>query len=282
MTKSRWGGSSGPTTAPGGRMRRAARAARDWADKKTGQKASSAFKAARKEKGFRARSKAASRAVRKKGSGKITSGIVGVIVAAFTGLASLFGWLKPDAKKAPKKAVKKTAKTTAKATGPDTKRGGKAPRAGGHAVDPGQEKSAPPTGPDASTTTTSTPAAHATGGTTMAGSRSLPHAQHAADMLAGVTRYEPEDLFVVIDQARQWPDMVRDTAMAVRTYVQVLQANRFPLQNGSIDALQDLFNALIKVMPAAEAIHPQMCRDHAPDLERANYGRGDERRANVS
>lgn len=113
------------------------------------------------------------------------------------------------------------------------------------------------------------------------GSRTLPHAQYAADMLAGVTRHEPEDIFAVIDQARQWPDFVRDTAMAVRAHVQVLQANRFPLQTSSIEALQELYTALLRAMPAAEAIHPQMCRDHAVDLDRANYARGDERKANV-
>lgn len=275
--KNRWGGASGPTAASGGRIKRAARAARDWADDRTGRKASTAFKAARKEKGFRARSKAARTAVRSKGSGRVTSGVVGALAAVMAGIASLFS--KPGNK--PGKSTPEDDDPTSAnpyhsvytwlADG--TPFVGLIPKELLESTDPLRFKNPNPW----PTTTSST---H-TGGTTMAGSRSLPHAQHAADMLASVTRYEPEDLFVVIDQARQWPDMVRDLAMAVRTYVQVLQANRFPLQNGSIDALQDLYEALIKTMPAAEAIHPQMCRDHAVDLDRANYGRGDERKANV-
>lgn len=283
--KNRWGGASGPTTASGGRIKRAARAARDWADDRTGRKASTAFKAARGERGLRARTRAARTAVRKAGGSGITAGLLG-------GIAGLFA---PRRKKTPRGKHTDDTPEADYAKGGYTLGGPVPGHPGAYYADPRDARPGyvdreglPPEHPgytaghyDANVDPRKTNTSTHTGGTTMAGSRSLPHAQHAADMLASVTRYEPEDLFVVIDQARQWPDMVRDLAMAVRTYVQVLQANRFPLQNGSIDALQDLYEALIKTMPAAEAIHPQMCRDHAVDLDRANYGRGDERKANV-
>lgn len=290
VSKSRWGGARPATHKPGlrGRISSGAARARDWADDRTGRRASGAWKAAADQSSFKARRRAAAAAARKSGSTRVGASILGAI-------AALFAPRKKPTR--PKPAEETPAGRYARdgyTLGPEVPG-----HPGSYYADPRDHRPGyvdrRGLGPDHPGYTTGDydsnidprsweerKAAHTTGGTTMAnGTRTLPHAQHAADMLAGVTRYEPEDLFVVIDQARQWPDMVRDTAMAVRTYVQVLQANRFPLQNGSIEALQELYNALIKAMPAAEAVHPQMCRDHSVDLDRANYGRGDERRANV-
>lgn len=83
MPKNRWGGASGPTSRStrGGRIRRGAARARDWADDKTGRRMSTGWKAARGQKGFKARRRAAGQAVREAGGGGILAALVGILAA---------------------------------------------------------------------------------------------------------------------------------------------------------------------------------------------------------
>ncbi|WP_435112382.1 hypothetical protein [Nocardiopsis synnemataformans] len=283
MSKSRWGGSSGPTSTSGGRVKRAARAARDWADDRTGRKASSAFKAARKERGFRARSKAASRAVRKKGGGKVASGIVGIVVAAFTGLASLFGGSKKKAPAHDQHAEGTSADSTDDRPGYVDRRG-LGPDHPGYTtgrydanIDPRTWEQRVAAGdvpefiPKTSTST------H-TGGTAMTG---LPAAHIAADMAGAMSRYEPDDAWTVLRDARQWPDVFVQTAYAVKNYADVLETARFPLNPAIVAKMREVFEALSSVHDIAEEIEPLMRRAHAEDIARQEARRGDERKWNV-
>lgn len=83
MPKNRWGGASGPTTGSKkpSRIRRAGARARDWADDKTGRRMSTGWKAARGQKGFKARRRAAGQAVREAGGGGILAALVGILAA---------------------------------------------------------------------------------------------------------------------------------------------------------------------------------------------------------
>ncbi|MFJ9558343.1 hypothetical protein ACIRPH_31435 [Nocardiopsis sp. NPDC101807] len=308
MSKTRWGGSSGPTAKPAGRLKRAGRAAGAWADRKTGQKASSAFKAARKERGFRARSKAASKAVRKKGGGKLTSGIVGVIVAAWAGLASLFG-KGSKTKKGGKPTAEKDTPAARYARdgyklGPevpgapgsfyadpaDTRPGYVDPRGGaawpGYTtteydanVDPRSwdERVAAGDVPGFSPKTTKT-SSTPTGGTTMAG---LPAAAIANDMAGAMTRYEPADAYQVLRDARQWPDVFLQTGHAVKAYADGLETARFPLNPAIVAKIREVYEALGSVYDLAEEIEPLMRKAHAADIARQEGRRGDESKWNV-
>lgn len=310
MSKNRWGGSSGPTTRPSGKARRAIRTARDWADDKTGRNASSAWKAASKEKGFRARSKAASRAVRKKGGGRIVSGAVGVITAAFAGLASLFGKSKKKTATRGKHSADTPADRYARdgyklgdpvpgapgsyyADPRDTRPGYVDPRGGGaypgytttnydSNIDPRtweQRVAAgdvPGFSPKTSSTTasTSTP----TGGTTMAG---LPAAQIAHDMASAMSRYEPADAWAVVAESKQWPDVSAQVAMSVKAYADRLEGARFPLNPAIVGKLQEYFQALAASRALAEEIEPLLQRAHAEDIAKRENPRGDESKWNV-
>jgi len=306
MSKTRWGGSSGPTAKPAGRLRRAGRAAGSWADRKTGQRASTAFKAARKERGFRARSKAASKAVRKKGGGRITSGIVGVIAAAFAGLSSLFGQSHKG-----KKSSGRSKDDSGTPAGwyardgyklgdpvpghpgvfyadPNDRRPGYVDRAGlgpdhpGYTtggydanVDPrswGERVAAgdvPGFSPKSSTPT---------GGTTMAG---LPASQIAHDMSAAMSRYEPADAWTVVAEAKQWPDVSTQVAMSVKCYADRLESARFPLNPAIVGKLQEYFQALAASRSVAEELYPLLQKAHAEDIAKQDAPRGDERKWNV-
>ena len=96
MDRNRWGG-TGPTS--GGRIRRGAARARDWADDKTGRKASAGWRAARGQRGFNNRRRAAGQAVRNAGGGGLIAGIVGIIAAMFAGVAALAGGARARADK---------------------------------------------------------------------------------------------------------------------------------------------------------------------------------------
>ncbi|MEE2041923.1 hypothetical protein Q7689_00545 [Nocardiopsis tropica] len=311
MSKTRWGGSSGPTAKPAGRLKRAGRAAGGWVDRKTGQKASTAFKAARGQKGFRARSKAASRAVRKKGGGRITSGIVGVVVAAWAGLASLFGGSK---KKTP--TGKHAADTAAPSGTPEARyardgyklgpevpgvpgsfyadptdtRPGYADRRGLGPDHPGyttgsydanvdprtwEERVAAGDAPGFSHKTSNS--THS-GGTTMAG---LPASQIAHDMSAAMSRYEPADAWTVVAEAKQWPDVSTQVAMSVKCYADRLESARFPLNPAIVGKLQEYFQALAASRSVAEELYPLLQKAHAEDIAKKEAPRGNESLWNV-
>ena len=215
MPKSRWGGASGPTSRStrGGRIRRSAARARDWADDKTGRRMSTGWKAARKEKGFKNRRRAAGQAVRAAGGGGVIAGAVGVIAAALAGLANLFGWSSKDKKKT-SAATEATEPTSAISSHPvytwladGTPFIYLIPKDLLASTDPLRFKSDTRSSPTSTSTTTPT------GGTTM--SRNLPHATAAADLSALIAKHSPEDLFEVIDQADEWETWVQDTTMSI-------------------------------------------------------------------
>lgn len=290
MPKNRWGGASGPTSRStrGGRIRRGAASARDWADDKTGRRMSTGWKAARKEKGFKARRRAAGQAVREAGGGGIIAAIVGVFAALFAGIAG-FSRGRADAHMdgVDPNAKEKTTETPTAASGgipadyytPPSGKGAPhfGPLPGGgipmaEYADPGH---AEPEAETSTPTSTTTP----TGGTTM--SRNLPHATAAADLSALIAKHSPEDLFEVIDQADEWETWVQDTTMSIKRYVQQIQGKNIPLGKNSIQAIQELYVLQSKLMTAAQEIPKTMRAEHATDLERREHHRGDERLSNI-
>ncbi|QVJ03105.1 hypothetical protein KGD82_13805 [Nocardiopsis eucommiae] len=283
MKENRWGGASGPTNGStrGGRIKRGAAKARDWADDKTGRRMSTGWRAARGQEGFKARRRAAGQAVKNAGGGGFIAGIVGVLAAIFAGFASLFGGLrksdeKPTTEK-PTTGQQADKKASTAANGAPSVAAADAPAGEDAAPSPSPSGDA-----DTSTEPTATPSTTTTTGDTMtSNAHRLPHAASAAELNATVAKSAPEDLFAVIDQAREWPDFVQDNTLSIRRYVQQIQGNRIPLGPDSIQALQDFFALHGKLMEAAQAIHPVMTKEHASDLERREHQRGDERKANV-
>ena len=280
MPKSRWGGASGPTSRStrGGRIRRSAARARDWADDKTGRRMSTGWKAARKEKGFKNRRRAAGQAVRAAGGGGVIAGAVGVIAAAFAGLANLFGWSSKDKKKT-SAATEATEPTSAISSHPvytwladGTPFIYLIPKDLLASTDPLRFKSDTRSSPTSTSTTTPT------GGTTMAG---LPAAQMAADMEAAMARYEPADAWEVLRDAKQWPNVPDCVAGTVKNYADQLEASRFPLNEAIVDKLWDMHEALRAVHTAAEELYPLMQKAHAVDIARRDGSRGDESKWNV-
>ena len=277
MPKNRWGGASGPATGSKkpSRIRRAGARARDWADDKTGRRMSTGWKAARKEKGFKARRRAAGQAVREAGGGGIIAGIVGVIVAAFAGLASLFGWSRKD--KDPKKgtAEEPTEKSAEGATDEKTTAAG----LGGAGPDARADESriVPPETPEPTTRSTEA-STTSTGGTTMSG---LPAAQIAHDMSAAMSRYEPADAYQIVPDSRQWTDVPHQVAMAVKAYADRLEGARFPINDAINDKLREFAQAMAATRSIAEEIEPLMRKAHADDLARKETPRGDESKWNI-
>lgn len=277
MPKNRWGGASGPTSRStrGGRIRRGAARARDWADDKTGRRMSTGWKAARGQKGFKNRRRAAGQAVKAAGGGGIIAGIVGVIVAAFAGLASLFGWSSKD--KDPKKGTteKPTEKSAEGATDEKTTAAG----LGGAEPDARADESriVPPETPEPTTRSTEA-STTSTGGTTMSG---LPAAQIAHDMSAAMSRYEPADAYQIVPDSRQWVDVPHQVAMAVKAYADRLEGARFPINDAINDKLREFAQAMAATRSIAEEIEPLMRKAHADDLARKETPRGDESKWNI-
>ena len=234
---------------------------------------STGWKAARDQKGFKARRRAAGQAVKAAGGGGIIAGIVGVIVAAFAGLASLLGWSSND---------KDPEKTTATGTGSTepTERATKSPTTsmprGEHPIGFGRGPREPR--PDftlADTTPSTTPS---TGGTTMSG---LPAAQIAHDMSAAMSRYEPADAYQIVPDSRQWTDVPHQVAMAVKAYADRLEGARFPINQAINDKLREFAQAMAATRAIAEEIEPLMRKAHADDLARKETPRGDESKWNL-
>jgi hypothetical protein len=274
MPKNRWGGAAGPTTRPEGRVKRAAKSARDWADDRTGRKASTAWRAARGERGFRARSRAARHAVRQSGGGRVISGLVGALAAIFAGFSALFGprtvrSAKADAEAAAQEQAAQAAQDQATDASP------------GPAGAAGQPAAAQPAGhtPNAQKqTTTAATAAPTTGGTTMAG---LPAAQIAHDMASSMSRYEPVDAWQVVAESRQWTDVPMQVAMSVKAYADRLDGARFPLNPAVVEKLREFFQAIAATRSIAEEIEPLLRRAHEDDIARRESPRGDETKWNI-
>ena len=298
MSKTRWGGSSGPTAKPAGRLRRAGRTAGSWADRKTGQRASTAFKAARKEKGFCARSKAASKAVRKKGGGRIVSGAVGVIAALFAprrkkssgrskdDLGAPAGWYAKDGYKLGDPVPGHPGSFYAD---PNDRRPGYVDRAGlgpdhpGYTtgsydanVDPRSwgERVAAGDVPGFNPKTSST---HS-GGTTMTG---LPAARISDEMTSAMARYTPADAHAVVHEFKEWPTVVANVALSVKLYADHLESARFPLDAATKSKLRDLYQALRATEGIAEELYPLVRKIHDMDIARRETPRGDESKWNV-
>lgn len=307
MSKSRWGGSSGPTSRPEGRIKRSAKAARDWADDRTGRRMSTGYAAARSQKGFRARSKAASQAVRKKGGGRVASGVVGVITAAFAGLASLFGVKKKPTTRHGRdtRAASTPADRYARdgyKLGPEVPghpgvyyadprdaRPGYVDRRGLGPDHPGYtsvdyDANVDPRSWDERVATGDVPGfnpkpttAH-TGGTTMTG---LPAATDAHQMATNMSRYTPADAWTVVAESKQWADVPTQVAMAVKCYADRLEGERFPLNPVIAEKLHELAQAFMSARSVAEELPALLYRAHQEDIARRESARGDESKWNV-
>ncbi|WP_152471470.1 hypothetical protein [Nocardiopsis gilva] len=280
---SRWGGARGTTTPPTGRLGRTAAAARrtagkgarrlgGWADRKTGNRASTAWKAASGESGFRARRRAAKQALADHADHRPV--VNGMFAALGALLASLWAWAgrRRDGFYARCDAALDRVDPHTHSPGADTETT--------HSPeDPADETTSADEAP-APGTSTETPASTTTPtrSTTMAG---LPHAQMASEMNAAAARYEPLDAYQVVDESQQWPDTVRDFALSIRAYAQRLEMARFPLSPDSLRRIEDLYEAVSKTIPVAEDIHPGLSRDHETDLARRDAPRGDESKWNV-
>lgn len=298
--KNRWGGASGPTTASGGRIKRAARAARDWADDRTGRKASTAFKAARGERGLRARTRAARAAVRKAGGSGITAGLLG-------GVAGLFA---PRRKKTPRGKHTDDTPEADYAKGGYTLGGPVPGHPGAYYADPRDTRPGyvdreglPPEHPgytaghyDANVdprtweervaagdvtgfkpkTSTST-STHA-GGTTMSRMPATPISHELASSMA---RYEPQDAWEALRNAREWPGVIEQVGWAVRNYAQSLDNARFPFHSSVGEKLLEMYQALEGAYRVAEELEPLIRRVHAVDIARQEQRRGDESKWNI-
>lgn len=294
VSKSRWGGARPATHKPGlrGRISSGAARARDWADDRTGRKASGAWKAAADQSSFKARRRAAAAAARKKGSTRI-----GASILAF--IAALFAPRKKPTR--PKPAEETPAGRYARdgyTLGPEVPghpgsyyadprdhrpgyvdRRGLGPDHPGYTtgdydanVDPRtwNERVAGGDVPGFSTST------H-TGGTTMA----LPAASIAADMAAAMSRYEPADAYQIVPDSRQWVDVPTQVAMAVKAYTDRLEGARFPITPAINEKLREFATAIAQTRQIAEEIEPLMRRAHEDDLARRESPRGDESKWNI-
>lgn len=285
MARNRWGGASGPTSGStrGGRIKRGAAKARDWADDKTGRKASAGWAAARGQAGFANRRRAAGQAVKDAGGGGFLAGLVGL-------LAALFSRGRTD---------KEGADTPTADTGAGP-RGGRVfadmpadpndPRAGRYrptnpppglypvSVENPTGLGWGPSPPDDDTPTAAATTAPTTGGTTMSG---LPAAATATDMAAVMARYAPEDAWSVVAESKQWPTVSAQVAMSVKNYADQLEAERFPLNEAVIEKLHEYAQALASTRSIAEEIEPLIRKAHQADLDKQDAPRGNERLWNV-
>lgn len=285
VSKSRWGGARPAAHKPGlrGRIGRTAGRVRDWADDKTGRRASGAWKAAADQSSFKARRRAAAAAARKSGSTRIGASILGAI-------AALFAPRKKPTR--PKPAEETPAGRYARdgyTLGPEVPG-----HSGSYYADPRDKRAGyvdrRGLGPDHPGYTTGDydanvdprsweerKAAHTTGGTTMA----LPAASIAADMAAAMSRYEPADAYQIVPDSRQWVDVPTQVAMAVKAYTDRLEGARFPINSAINDKLREFATAIAQTRQIAEEIEPLMRRAHEDDLARRESPRGDESKWNI-
>lgn len=285
VSKSRWGGARPATHKPGlrGRISSGAARARDWADDRTGRRASGAWKAAADQSSFKARRRAAAAAARKSGSTRVGASILGAIAALF----------------APRKKPTRPRDTEETPAGRYARDGYTlGPEVPGHPgsyyADPGDTRPGyvdrRGLGPDHPGYTTGDydanvdprsweerKAAHTTGGTTMA----LPAASIAADMAAAMSRYEPADAYQIVPDSRQWVDVPTQVAMAVKAYTDRLEGARFPINSAINDKLREFATAIAQTRQIAEEIEPLMRRAHEDDLARRESPRGDESKWNI-
>ncbi|MFC7330846.1 hypothetical protein [Marinactinospora rubrisoli] len=302
MTKSRWGGARPPATKGGlrGRIGRGAARARDWADDKTGRRASTGWAAARNPKNatFRDRRRAATAALRGKGAGRVAATGVGLIAAAFASLASLFSSLfkrRADGDEAEDAAATTAAdgytlgepvpgNPGANYADPGDTRPGFVDRAGLPPDHPGYTTGHYDANVDPRTWEQRVAADHvrtsnsATTGGTMTG---LPAAIDAHQMATNMARYAPADAWAVVAESRQWNDVATQVATAVKCYADRLEAERFPLNQAINEKLYELAQAILATRSIADEIPALLHRAHQDDIARRESTRGDETKWNV-
>lgn len=280
MGSSSRGASGGRGSTTPGRFARAAGRAGRWFDGKTGQRASTAWKAASGARGFRARRQAARHALRSKSGRPAVNGTFAVLGAI---LAGLFAW-----GGSARAAWRRRAEAAMDSVDPNARAGGEQEHehhARSGAAAPSASDTTPKTERAGATENASTPTPGATtsnttvptGGNAMA----LPHAQIAADMVSAASRYEPDDAFRAVDESREWMDVSANVALSVRTYVQRLEGAQFPLTRDAYDALQRYYTALSQTISIAEEIHPLLRKAHEIDMARRDAPRGNESKWNV-
>lgn len=101
----------------------------------------------------------------------------------------------------------------------------------------------------------------------------LPMAAIAADMHAAAAKYAPEDMWQVLAEAREWPEVSRLVAMSVRAYAQRLEAE-YPITQAATDKLGELYEYMAKAAAIAEEIEPTLRGEHQPDIDRKENPRG--------
>ncbi len=274
--------------------RRTTAATGRWFDAKTGHRGSTAWSAARGATGFRARRQAARDALRTTTHRPFLNGIFTLIAALFAGLGASVGrarqrWhSKADAEL--NRVMPPEEKEEEHAHGAEGERDAARERAdrepppwrsedptnGSTANDntdtPNTNDTENPT-PDTNTTTPN-PAA---GGNSMSG---LPMSSVAADMNAAAARYAPEDMWDVVRESREWPEVTNQVALSVRSYAQKLEGD-YPINQAVTDKLHELYQAIAQTGSIAQELEPLMRKAHADDIARKENARRGEEKWNV-
>jgi hypothetical protein len=127
------------------------------------------------------------------------------------------------------------------------------------------------------TTTAPRSAASTTrGGTAPAPVRSsmFPIVVASTEMPSAAARYAPQDMWAVVQDARQLGDIARNAALAIRTYTERLEAE-YPVHPAVLDELYRYYQALAAAAPAGDDVHAAMQEVHKFDIERAQARRNE-------
>jgi len=274
---SRWGRARAAAAGRAGRIaaaaRQKARRATDRADRATGRRASTGFRAASGARGWRNRVRAARDAIGRTASGRpwVNRGFA----AATAGAAALWGggrrlggwWRKRCEDNLNRYAPEPERQD--RVPEQDAPRGdgepgpGGAPETPNGRPDPRPENTSPHGGPNR--------------GGSMAG---LPMAAVAADMNAAAARYAPDDMWEVVRESKEWPDVPRYVALSVRSYAQRLEGD-YPINQAVTDKLHELYQALAGCASIAEEIEPLLRKAHEADIDRKENARRGEEKWNV-
>lgn len=171
------------------------------ADDATGRRASTGWRAAKTGIGLRGRYRAAREALAARASGRpwINAGFAGV-TAGLAGLWTLAGWARARTRAWADRTLGDPEGEEVRAesgAGPEDQQGKE------ESPDPGATQNIPRQQAPAAA-----PAA------TRGGTVGLPMAAIAVDMNGAAARYAPEDMWQVVSESREWPDVPRNVALA--------------------------------------------------------------------
>ncbi|MBB4931351.1 hypothetical protein F4561_002171 [Lipingzhangella halophila] len=303
-------GTTDSTTAPAGRLarigaafgrgaRRARSATGRWFDANTGHRGSTAWRATRGASGFRARRQAARDALRaRKNHRPLFTALFAGGAALFAGLGAAVGrararWhARADAEMnrvmPPEENVEHAHGSAEGERDAAHERASREPSpwrrdqpttektdTDGSKTTPtdNQPNATNPNGNQPNAKPAPTPA----GGNSMSG---LPMASVAADMNSAASRYAPEDMWAVVRESRQWPEVSNQVALSVRTYAQKLESD-YPINQAVTDKLQELYTAIAQTGSIAQEIEPLLRKAHQDDIARKENARRGEEKWNV-